>query len=104
MCVGVYYSIFIWVFWFKYNICGGELEVWIDLKNIVYVVMEGGRKWDIGEGKDEEEGLEGGRKILMDGEREELRKSVFKRLEWIIEDCEVVKEGNERFEGLMDKV
>ena len=66
--VGAYHSTPIWAFRFKHNICGGELEVRTDPKNTAYVVTEGGRKRDTGEGKDEEEGLEGGRKILTDGE------------------------------------
>jgi coiled-coil domain-containing protein 130 len=97
---GSYHSSAIWAFRIKHNVCGGELEIRTDPKHTAYVVTEGGKKRDTGE---EDEETEGGVKILTDGERDELRKSAFKRLERTIEDREAAKKGNDRIEGLMDK-
>lgn len=98
--VGSYHSTAIWAFRIKHVICGGELEIRTDPKNTAYVVTEGGKKRDTGE---EDEETEGGVKILTDGERDELRKNAFKRLERTIEDREAAKKGNDRIEGLMDR-
>ncbi|KAK0385214.1 hypothetical protein NLU13_7691 [Sarocladium strictum] len=101
--VGAYHSTAIWAFRFKHAACGGELEIRTDPKNTAYVVTEGGKKRDTGDEKSGPEEFEGGRRILTDAEREELRKSAFKRLERTIEDREAAKQGNERIEGLMDQ-
>lgn len=53
--VGNYYSTPIWSFKFKHTDCGGPIEVRTDPKASEYVVTEGGRRRDVGEGKREEE-------------------------------------------------
>lgn len=102
--VGSYYSTAIWAFRFKHVACGGEIEVRTDPEKTAYVVTEGGKKRDEGdERRDEEQEREGGVRVLTDGERDELRKSAFKRLEKTIEDREAAKKGNDRIEGLLDR-
>ena len=49
--VGNYYSTPIWSFRFKHTICSGWLEIRTDPKNTEYVVVEGGRRRDMGEDK-----------------------------------------------------
>lgn len=48
---GKYFSSPIWSFRFKHTVCGGWIEVRTDPKNTEYVVTEGGRRRDYGEGK-----------------------------------------------------
>ncbi|KAH8170928.1 hypothetical protein LIA77_09709 [Sarocladium implicatum] len=102
--VGSYYSTPIWAFRFKHVACGGEIEVRTDPEKTAYVVTEGGKRRDEGdERRDEEQEREGGVRILTDGEREEMRRSAFKRLEKTIEDREAAKKGSERIEGLLER-
>lgn len=53
--VGNYYSTPIWSFRFKHVACGAWIEVRTDPKASEYVVMEGGRRRDYGEGRREAE-------------------------------------------------
>ena len=53
--VGNYYSTPIWSFRFKHTACGGWIEVRTDPKASEYVVEEGGRRRDYGEGRREAE-------------------------------------------------
>ncbi|ETN39297.1 uncharacterized protein HMPREF1541_05520 [Cyphellophora europaea CBS 101466] len=53
--VGNYYSTPIWQFRFKHSVCGGWLEVRTDPKASEYMVVEGGRRRDYGEGRRGEE-------------------------------------------------
>lgn len=94
--VGNYYSTPIFSFRMKHNACGGWIEIRTDPKNTAYVVVEGARKRDTGEGKVEE----GDIKILTEEEREELRTNAFASLEGKVEDKRRLEGAKLRLEEL----
>ncbi|KAJ5495693.1 Coiled-coil domain-containing protein [Penicillium diatomitis] len=49
--IGNYYSTPIFSFRMKHTVCGGWIEIHTDPKNTAYVVVEGGRKRDVGDDK-----------------------------------------------------
>jgi coiled-coil domain-containing protein 130 len=97
--VGNYYSTPIWSFRIKHTTCGEWIEVRTDPKNAEYVVVEGGRKRDTGEGKL----LDGEVRIgLTEEEKDRLEKEgAFGALERKVEDKKVHDEQTKRIEGLL---
>ena len=96
--IGYYYSTPIWQFRLKHAACGGWIEVKTDPKETAYVVVEGGKARDYGEGKDREG--EDGRPILTPAEREKRREDAFAALEGKVEEKEAVKDNAKRIEEL----
>lgn len=91
--VGNYYSTPIYSFRMKHTQCGGVIEIRTDPKNTAYVVTEGGRKRDTGEGDAQVPG-----EIVGIGARkgEEEGKDPFARLEGKVEDKRVGDEAQRR--------
>ncbi|KAI1326591.1 DUF572-domain-containing protein [Xylariaceae sp. FL0255] len=106
--VGTYYSTPIWQFRMRHTECGGAIEIRTDPANSEYVVVEGGRRRDTGEGKDAGDSLVSstggvgwaGGEILTEHEKEATRKDAFARLEKTIEDREVLIERSHRIAEL----
>lgn len=96
--VGYYYSTPIWQFRMKHVACGGWIEIRTDPKETAYVVVEGGKARDYGEGKDREG--EDGRAILTPAERERRREDAFAALEGKVEEKEAVEDNAKRIEEL----
>lgn len=96
--VGNYLSTPIFSFRMKHVSCGGWIEIRTDPKNTAYVVTEGARKRDLGEGKVEE----GDVKILTQEEREALRNNAFAALEGKVEDKKILEQSKQRLEELQD--
>ena len=94
--VGYYYSTPIWQFRLKHAACGGWIEIKTDPKETAYVVVEGGKARDYGEGKDTEEG----REILTPAERERRREDAFAALEGKVEEKEATEGNKKRIEEL----
>lgn len=93
--VGNYYSTPIYSFRIKHTVCGQWIEIRTDPKNTAYVVVEGGRKRDLGV---DEEGRGIG-EIMVD--RKDAAGSgagddPFARLEGKVEDKKVVDEARSR--------
>lgn len=78
--------------------CGGWIEIKTDPKETKYVVVEGGKARDYGEGKDREG--EDGRAILTPAERERRREDAFAVLEGKVEEKEAVQGNKKRIEEL----
>ena len=98
--VGNYYSTPIWSFRFKHTVCGGWIEVRTDPKNAEYVVTEGGKRRDVGEGK----GLVDGEVRIgaTEEEKERLEKEGgFGALEKKVEDKRRALSEKGRLEELM---
>ena len=105
--VGNYYSTPIWSFRMKHTACGGWWEIRTDPKNSAYVVVEGAKARDYGEGRDPADGDEGGddagdMKFLSEAEREKRREDAFAALEGRKEDGVVAKEHGKRIEELYE--
>lgn len=98
--IGYYYSTPIWQFRVKHAACGGYLEIKTDPKETAYVVTDGGKARDYGEGKDRVREGEDGRPILTPEERERRREDAFAALEGKVEDREAVKDNAKRIEEL----
>ena len=96
--VGNYYSTPIYSFRMKHTSCAGWIEIRTDPKNTAYVVTEGARKRDTGDGKVEE----GDVKILTKEEREALRSNAFAALEGKVEDRQRLEHSKKRLEELQD--
>lgn len=92
---GSYYTTPIWRFSIKHSICGGEVVIRTDPKNTEYEVVSGGRRRDYG---DETAAA------TTVGERDELRKDAFRKLEKTIADEEIKKGAAERIDALQDAV
>lgn len=92
---GNYHSTPIWRFGIKHTVCGGEIVIRTDPKNTDYEVVSGAKRRDYG---DE------GETPLTEGERGELRKDAFRKLEKTIADEEIKKGAAERIEALQDAV
>jgi len=75
--VGNYHSTPVFGFRMKHVACGGTIEIRTDPKNTAYVVTEGAKKRDLGEGKV----LDGEIMLRTPEERERLENDVFARLE-----------------------
>ena len=97
--IGYYYSTPIWQFRLKHVACGGWIEIKTDPKETAYVVVEGGKARDYGEGNKEREG-EGGMPILTPAERERRREDAFAALEGKVEEKEAVEGNKKRIEEL----
>ncbi|KAI9818816.1 MAG: hypothetical protein M1827_007636 [Pycnora praestabilis] len=95
--VGNYYSTPIFSFRMKHSVCGGWLEIRTDPKNTAYVVTEGAKKRDTGEGK---EGEEGEIRIKTDEERERLLNDAFASLEGKVDDKRRAMTDASRIEDL----
>ncbi|KAI9702806.1 MAG: hypothetical protein M1836_008020 [Candelina mexicana] len=96
--VGNYYTTPIFSFRMKHNVCGGWIEIRTDPKNTAYVVTEGAKKRDTGEGKD---GEEGEIRIRTDEERERLANDAFASLEGKVEDKRKAMSERSRVEELV---
>ncbi|KAI9712471.1 MAG: hypothetical protein M1812_006887 [Candelaria pacifica] len=96
--VGNYYTTPIFSFRMKHNVCGGWIEIRTDPKNTAYVVTEGAKKRDTGEGK---EGDEGEIKIMTAEERERLANDAFASLEGKVEDKRKAMSERSRVEELV---
>ncbi len=96
--VGNYYTTPIFSFRMKHNVCGGWIEIRTDPKNTAYVVTEGAKKRDTGEGK---EGEEGEIKIRTEEERERLANDAFASLEGKVEDKRKAMSERSRVEELV---
>lgn len=96
--VGNYYSTPIWSFRFKHTTCDGWIEVRTDPKETQYVVTEGARKRDTGEGRLAEGEIKIG---VSEEERERLEKEGgFGALEKKVEDKRVATSEKGRLEEL----
>ncbi|KAL4797679.1 CWC16 protein [Aspergillus venezuelensis] len=92
--VGHYYSTPIYSFRIKHTVCGGWIEIRTDPKNTAYVVVEGGRKRDLGtdeDGRAVGEILVGGNKGAPSGSDDP-----FAKIESKTEDKRVVDEAKSR--------
>ncbi|OAL36665.1 hypothetical protein AYO20_03997 [Fonsecaea nubica] len=100
--VGNYFSTPVWSFRFKHAACGGWLEVRTDPKNAEYVVVEGGRRRDMGADKvlDGEILIAGGAVSEEDKARLE-RDGAFGTLEKKIQDKTLFDSQKERLESLL---
>ena len=98
--IGYYYSTPVWQFRIKHAACGGWLVIKTDPKETAYVVVEGGKARDYGEGKDAVREGEDGRPILTPLERERRREDAFAALEGKVEEKEAVKDNAKRIEEL----
>lgn len=102
--VGAYFSTPIWSFRMRHADCGGVIEIRTDPANAEYVVVEGGKRRDTGDDKDDSlvssNPLIG--EILMEKEKEALRNDAFARLEKTIEDRGVLIERSHRIAELED--
>lgn len=96
--IGYYYSTPIWQFRLKHAACGGWIEIKTDPKETAYVVVDGGKARDYGEGKDREG--EDGREILTPAERERRREDAFAALEGKVEEKEATEGNKKRIEEL----
>ncbi|KAH8763677.1 CWC16 protein [Diaporthe sp. PMI_573] len=103
--VGNYYSSAVYSFRMRHPACGGWIEVRTDPKNTAYVVVEGGRKRDTGEGKGAEDSL------VRDGvappiktaqEQAEEREAAFSNLEKTIADRAALVAARERIDEIED--
>lgn len=94
--VGTYYSSPIYSFRMRHNVCGGSIEIRTDPKNTAYVVTQGAKKRDTGDGKE----LEGGLPVKTEEERERLRNDAFAALEVKIDDRKQTGINKSRIEEL----
>ncbi|POS70513.1 DUF572 domain-containing protein [Diaporthe helianthi] len=104
--VGNYYSSPVYSFRMRHVVCGGWIEVRTDPKNTAYVVVEGGRKRDTGEGKGAEDSLVGDGvgvpAIKTAREQAEEREAAFSNLEKTIEDRAALAAARERIDEIED--
>lgn len=99
--VGNYYSTPIWSFRFKHTACGGWIEVRTDPQNTAYIVTEGGKRRDTGEGR-----LAEGEIVIgaSEAEKERLEKEgAFGSLEKKVEDKRAAANEKTRIEGLLKR-
>ncbi|CAN8097675.1 unnamed protein product [Discula destructiva] len=107
--VGSYYSSAVWAFRMKHAVCGGWIEVRTDPQRTAYVVVEGGRRRDTGEGKEGN----GDDSLVPTGDalvalatampREDLqaaRETAFSTLEKTIKDRAALAAASQRIEEL----
>ncbi|MCJ1374801.1 hypothetical protein MMC20_006033, partial [Loxospora ochrophaea] len=96
--VGKYHTTPIFSFRMKHNVCGGWIEIQTDPKNTQYVVTEGAKKRDTGEGKIQE-----GEIILQtEEEKERLKSDAFAALEVKIGDKRQAMADKSRIEELQE--
>lgn len=102
--VGSYYSSAVYSFRMRHPACGGWIEVRTDPRNTAYVVVEGGRKRDTGEGKGGEDSLvgDGVAPIKTLREQAEEREVAFSNLEKTIEDRAAFAAARERIDEIED--
>ncbi|KAI7776097.1 hypothetical protein LA080_005822 [Diaporthe eres] len=103
--VGNYYSSPVYSFRMRHPACGGWIEVRTDPKNTAYVVVEGGKKRDTGEGKGMEDSLVGDSgmaPIKTLREQAEEREVAFSNLEKTIEDRAALAAARERIDEIED--
>ncbi|KAF1809787.1 DUF572-domain-containing protein [Eremomyces bilateralis CBS 781.70] len=99
--VGNYYTTPIWSFRIKHGACGGGIELRTDPKNAEYVVAEGAKRRDYGEGKEEDKWGKFG-EVLTEEERERRRTDAFARLEGKKADEGRAEPERERVEELVN--
>lgn len=102
--VGNYYSSPVYSFRMRHPACGGWIEIRTDPKNTAYVVVEGGKKRDTGEGKGGEDSLvgDGVAPIKTLREQAEEREVAFSNLEKTIEDRAAFAAARERIDEIED--
>ncbi|KKY29292.1 hypothetical protein UCDDA912_g10785 [Diaporthe ampelina] len=102
--VGNYYSSPVYSFRMRHPACGGWIEVRTDPKNTAYVVVEGGKKRDTGEGKGGDDSLvgDGVAPIKTLREQAEEREVAFSNLEKTIEDRAALAAARERIDEIED--
>lgn len=104
--VGNYYSSPVYSFRMRHAACGGLIEVRTDPKNTAYVVVEGGRKRDTGEGKGGEDSLVGDGvgvpPIKTAREQAEEREAAFSNLEKTIADRAALAAARDRIDEIED--
>jgi coiled-coil domain-containing protein 130 len=98
--IGNYYSTPVFSFRMKHAACGGWIEIHTDPKNTAYVVVEGAKKRDYGE---EREDVDGGMRILTDEERERRRQDAFAQVEGKMVDKRQAKSDTDRIQQLMQR-
>lgn len=94
--VGNYHTTPVFSFRMKHVACGGWIEIRTDPKNTAYVVTEGAKKRDTGEGKIQE----GEIRITTEEERARLEGDAFARLEGKEEDKQRTVSDKSRIEEL----
>ncbi|RYP77581.1 hypothetical protein DL769_003354 [Monosporascus sp. CRB-8-3] len=95
--VGQYHSTPVFAFRMRHADCGGAIEIRTDPRNTTYVVAEGGRRRDAGDGERGDGDLvPAAAPILTDAERDRLRGDAFARLERTIEDRRQLERARER--------
>ena len=99
--VGAYYSTPIFSFRIKHTACGGWIEIRTDPQNTEYVVVDGAKRRDVGQGKTRmgEEGGEIGVAMTVE-ERERLEHDAFAALEVKIGDRKQAASDKGRIEEL----
>ncbi|PTB76672.1 DUF572-domain-containing protein [Trichoderma longibrachiatum ATCC 18648] len=97
---GSYFSTPVWEFRFRHAECGGAIVMRTDPKNTAYVVVEGGKKRDTGDGDDVAKGESEEGVILTDKERDELRNNAFASLEKTIADRKRLEASADRIDDL----
>ncbi|KAL4959014.1 Saf4/Yju2 family protein [Aspergillus stella-maris] len=97
--VGHYYSTPVYSFRIKHTVCGGWIEIRTDPKNTAYVVVEGGRKRDLG--TDEDGRGFGVGKILVGGKSGS--DDPFAKIESKTEDKRAVDEAKSRILELQSR-
>jgi len=100
--VGNYYSTPIWSFRMKHTACGGWWEIRTDPASATYIVVDGAKKRDYGEGLEGKE-AEGDLKFLSEEEREKRRVDAFAGFEGRVEEKGIVEGNKERVEELYEK-
>ncbi|KAF2641171.1 DUF572-domain-containing protein [Massarina eburnea CBS 473.64] len=101
--VGNYHSTPIWSFRMKHTACGAWWDIRTDPKNAEYVVFEGARRRDYGDGeKGVEEGEGGELRFLTEEEREKRRADAFAGFEGKVEEKQLVDVQRKRVEELYE--
>ncbi|EMR63985.1 putative duf455 domain protein [Eutypa lata UCREL1] len=106
--VGSYFSSPIFAFRMRHAECGGALEIRTDPQNTAYVVTEGGKRRDTGDGKEDDDNDDLVKRsgpgepvaIMTDRERDRLRGDAFAKLETTIEDRAQLERARHRIGDL----
>ena len=86
----------------KHTACGGWWEIRTDPASATYIVVDGAKKRDYGEGLEGKE-AEGDLKFLSEEEREKRRVDAFAGFEGRVEEKGIVEGNKERVEELYEK-
>ncbi|KAI1490284.1 hypothetical protein F5X96DRAFT_694797 [Biscogniauxia mediterranea] len=97
--VGHYHSTPVFSFRLRHPDCGGTIEIRTDPANTAYVVVEGGKRRDMGQDDDDVSAVPD-HTIRTDAEHASLRASAFARLEKTIADRAAVEGARDRIHAL----